>query len=84
MRLAAAISPPLWAWILSQAETVATHVDVPAIVERRINAFEPERVEQLVRGVAQRELNLIIVLGYVLGGVIGLVTWLLVEWARRT
>ena len=84
VRLAAAISPPLWTWILSQAETVATHVDVPAIVERRINAFEPERVEQLVRGVAQRELNLIIVLGYVLGGVIGRLTWLLVEWARRT
>ncbi|MBI3789440.1 MAG: DUF445 family protein [Gemmatimonadetes bacterium] len=82
-RIAAAIAPPLWSWILSQAETVATHVDVPGIVERRINAFEPERVEQIVRGVAQRELNLIVLLGYVLGGLIGVVTWALVEWAKR-
>ena len=82
-RIARAISPPIWAWILSQAETVATHVDVPGIVERRINAFEPDRVEQIVRGVAQRELNLIVLLGYVLGGVIGVITWALVEWAKR-
>ena len=82
-RIAAALSPTLWVWILSQAETIATHVDVPGIVERRINAFEPDRVEQIVRGVAQRELNLIVLLGYVLGGVIGVVTWALVEWAKR-
>ena len=50
-------------------------------------AFEPgateiseagtERVEEIVRGVTQRELNLIVLLGYLLGGVIGLVTWAL-------
>ena len=62
---------------------MATHVDVPGIVERRINAFEPDRVEQIVRGVAQRELSLIVLLGYVLGGVIGVITWGLVEWAKR-
>lgn len=82
-RMAAALSPPLWEWILSQAESVAAHVDAPGIVERRINMFEPEKVEQIVRGVAQRELTLIILLGYVLGGLMGLATWGLVEWAKR-
>ncbi len=82
-RIAASLSPTLWAWILGQAETIATHVDIPGIVERRINAFEPDRVELIVRGVAQRELNLIVILGYVLGGVIGVVTFALVEWAKR-
>lgn len=82
-RIAVALSPAVWGWILAQAETIATHVDVPGIVERRINEFEAERVEQIVRGVAQRELNLIVLLGYVLGGVIGVVTWLAVELAKK-
>ena len=82
-RLAAALSPPLWQWLQSQAQTIAEHVDVPAIVERRIASFSSERVEELVRSVAQRELRLIIVLGYLLGAVIGVLTFTLVEVAKR-
>jgi uncharacterized membrane protein YheB (UPF0754 family) len=33
--------------------------------------FSTQRVEEIVRGVTQRELNLIVQLGYLLGAVIG-------------
>ena len=82
-RFAAALSPPLWDWLQSQAQTIAEHVDVPSIVERRIAGFSSERVEDLVRGVAHRELRLIILLGYALGAVIGLLTFALVEVTKR-
>ena len=43
------------------------------MVERKVLGFSTQRVEEIVRGVTQRELNLIVQLGYVLGGLIGAV-----------
>jgi uncharacterized membrane protein YheB (UPF0754 family) len=41
------------------------------MVERKVLGFSTRRVEELVRGVTQRELSLIVWLGFGLGAVIG-------------
>jgi uncharacterized membrane protein YheB (UPF0754 family) len=52
------------------------------MVERKVLGFSTQRVEEIVRGVTQRELNLIVQLGYVLGAAIGAGQYA-VEWALR-
>jgi uncharacterized membrane protein YheB (UPF0754 family) len=71
-RIRGAIEDPLWEWLQEQVPAVAQRVDVAGKVERKILEFPMQRVEELVRSVTERELRLIIYLGYVLGAVIGL------------
>jgi uncharacterized membrane protein YheB (UPF0754 family) len=66
------VEEPLWRWLQDQVPAVARRVDVAGKVERKILEFPMARVEELVRSVTERELRLIIYLGYVLGAVIGL------------
>lgn len=73
VRIRSAIQEPLWRWVQEQVPAVARKVDVAGRVERKILEFPMARVEELVRGVTQRELRLIVYLGYVLGAVIGTV-----------
>jgi len=42
-----------------------------------VMAFSVDRVEEILRSVIQNELNLIIITGYVLGGLIGMCTFAL-------
>ncbi|HEX6132963.1 MAG TPA: DUF445 family protein [Longimicrobiales bacterium] len=67
-----AIAEPLWRWIQDQVPSILRRVDIAARVEQKINEFPMQQVEALVRGVTERELKLIVKLGYVLGGLIGL------------
>jgi uncharacterized membrane protein YheB (UPF0754 family) len=46
-------------------------IRVQEIIEEKVNALPIERVERLIRDVSQRELDLIVRIGYVLGGVFG-------------
>ncbi len=71
-RIRDTIEEPLWAWLQEQVPTVAQRVDVAGRVEQKILDYPMEKVEELVRSVTQRELQLIIYLGYVLGAVIGI------------
>lgn len=71
-RIREALEEPLWSWLQDQVPVVARQVDVAGRVEEKILEYPMEKVEELVRGVTQRELQLIIYLGYVLGAVIGL------------
>ena len=71
-RIRDAIEEPLWAWLQEQVPAVARRVDVAGRVEQKILEYPMEKVEELVRSVTQRELQLIIYLGYVLGAVIGI------------
>jgi uncharacterized membrane protein YheB (UPF0754 family) len=71
-RVQEAVQEPLWRWLQDQVPAVAQRVDVAGKVERKILEYPMERVEELVRSVTERELQLIIYLGYVLGAVIGL------------
>ena len=74
-RLAASAAPVIWEWIHDQLPELIKKLDVQAMVERKVMAFSVERVEEILRGVIQNELNLIIVTGYVLGGLIGVCTF---------
>jgi uncharacterized membrane protein YheB (UPF0754 family) len=47
-----------------------------------VNEFSTERVEEIVRGVTQRELNLIIKFGFVLGAMIGVGTFFISQAIR--
>jgi uncharacterized membrane protein YheB (UPF0754 family) len=70
-RIRDAVDEPLWRWLQEQVPAVAQRVDVAGKVERKILEYPMARVEELVRSVTERELRLIIYLGYVLGAVIG-------------
>jgi uncharacterized membrane protein YheB (UPF0754 family) len=48
-------------------------IRVPEMVEEKVIGFSTQRMEEIVRGVTQRELDLIVRLGYVLGALVGLV-----------
>ncbi len=70
-RIRQAIADPLWRWIQEQVPKVAQRVDIAGKVEQKIREFPMTQLEQIIRGITQRELRLIVVLGYLLGAVIG-------------
>lgn len=75
-RLGAIAGPAVWEWMERELPKVVEQLDIPAIVERKVLGFSTARIEEIIRGVTQRELNLIVNLGYVLGAVIGVLTFL--------
>lgn len=75
-RLGAIAGPAVWAWMERELPKVLEQLDIPAIVERKVLGFSTARIEEIIRGVTQRELNLIVYLGYVLGALIGVLTFL--------
>ena len=52
-------------------------LNVPEMVEQKVLGFSTQRMEEIVRGVTERELKLIVRLGYVLGAVVGVVAFLI-------
>jgi uncharacterized membrane protein YheB (UPF0754 family) len=70
-RVAATLAPALWSWIQQQIPTIVAQVDVQSMVEQKVLGFSLERIEQIVRATSQRELNLIVRLGYLLGAIVG-------------
>ncbi len=70
-RVGGALQDPLWKWLQEQVPAVAQRIDVAGKVEQKILDYPMRKVEELVRGVTQRELQLIVYLGYVLGAIIG-------------
>ena len=81
-RLAAVLAPAIWDWIVTALPSLVQKFDVPALIERKVNEFSTERVEEIVRGVTQRELNLIIKFGFVLGAFIGVGTFFISQAIR--
>jgi uncharacterized membrane protein YheB (UPF0754 family) len=74
-RLQAALSEPLWAWIHRQVPAVVSQLSVQEMVEQKVLGFSVQRMEEIVRNVTERELRLIVQLGYVLGGLVGLMAF---------
>jgi uncharacterized membrane-anchored protein YjiN (DUF445 family) len=70
-RVEAALAEPLWEWLQTQVPTVVERIDVARRVEEKVRHFPMARMEEIVRRVTDRELRLIVRLGYVLGAVIG-------------
>lgn len=70
-RITGVLEPPLWDWISREIPDIAARVPVAARVEEKIRDFPLEQLEELIRSVTRRELNLIVRLGYLLGALIG-------------
>jgi uncharacterized membrane protein YheB (UPF0754 family) len=81
-RLAEALAPMLWDRLMQALPPLVKRLDVPALIERKVNEFSTARVEEIIRGVTQRELNLIIRFGFGLGAVIGVGTFFISQAIR--
>lgn len=71
-RIERALAQPIWDWVQRQVPPIAQKIDIAAKVEQKILDFPTAQVEALIKGVTERELQLIVKLGYVLGALIGL------------
>jgi hypothetical protein len=74
-RLRGALTDPLWSWMQRQVPVIVSQLSVQEMVEQKVLGFSVARMEQLIRNVTQRELTLIVQLGYVLGAIVGFVAW---------
>ncbi|RMH13726.1 MAG: DUF445 family protein [Gemmatimonadetes bacterium] len=70
-RIEAALADPLWDWLQTQVPSVVRQINVADRVEQKVLHFPTPKMEELVRRVTDRELRLIVKLGYVLGAGIG-------------
>ena len=70
-RLEAAMGDPLWEWLQTQVPAVVERIDVARRVEEKVLHYPTPKMEELVRKVTDRELKLIVRLGYVLGALVG-------------
>ncbi|MCG8466669.1 MAG: DUF445 domain-containing protein [Gemmatimonadetes bacterium] len=71
VRLADTLGPPTWDWVARQVPEVADKIKISDRISAKIEGFPLQRLEGLVRDISQRELDLIVRLGYLLGGFIG-------------
>lgn len=76
-RIARAFVPAVWTAIETQLPELIQRLDVPAMVERKVLAFDPARLEELIKGVIERELKMIVFSGYVLGGFVATLGFLI-------
>lgn len=74
-RLTTTVAPALWDWLHAQVPALVQRMDIEHMVERKVLGFSTQRIEEIIRSVTQKELNLIVNLGYVLGAVIGIMTF---------
>ncbi len=72
-RIKGALGDPIWEWLQTQVPDVVERIDVARRVEEKVLEYPVARLEDLIRRVTQRELTLIVRLGYVLGAVVGTV-----------
>ncbi|HSR42718.1 MAG TPA: DUF445 family protein, partial [Longimicrobiales bacterium] len=70
-KIEAALGDPLWDWLQTQVPDVVQRLDVARRVEEKVLEFPTQRMEELVRRVTDRELRLIVRLGYLLGAIVG-------------
>jgi uncharacterized membrane protein YheB (UPF0754 family) len=71
-RIADRMTPALWSWIERQVPIIVSRLDIQTMVEQKVLGFSLNRIEEIVRQTTQRELDLIVRLGFVLGGLVGL------------
>ncbi len=71
-RLRHTLAEPLWTWMQAQVPAVVAQLSVQEMVEEKVLGLPIARVEEIIKGVTERELQLIVRLGYLLGGIVGL------------
>ena len=78
-RIEEAIGDPLWEWLQTQVPDVVHRVNVAQRVEDKVRSYPTRKMHDLVKRVTDRELKLIVRLGYVLGAFIGSIL-VLMDW----
>ena len=73
VRLSDSLAPPAWEWVMGQVPEVAGRIRIAERIEEKIESFPLVEIERLVREISQRELDLIVRLGYILGAFIGMI-----------
>lgn len=74
-RIRAGILDAAWSWTEQQVPGVVAQFNVQEMVEQKVLGFSTARMEEIIRTVTQRELTLIVQLGYVLGAVVGIMAF---------
>lgn len=74
-RIRASILDAAWGWTEQQVPRVVAQFNVQEMVEQKVLGFSTARMEEIIRTVTQRELTLIVQLGYVLGALVGAVAF---------
>jgi hypothetical protein len=64
-----------WGWTERQVPKIVAQFKVQEMVEQKVLGFSTQRMEEIIRNVTQRELTLIVRLGYVLGAFVGLIAF---------
>jgi uncharacterized membrane protein YheB (UPF0754 family) len=72
-----AASDAAWRGLQTQVPLVVAQLGVREMVEQKVLGFSTHRMEEIVREVSQRELDLIVRLGYLLGGMVGVVAFVI-------
>ncbi|MED4584826.1 DUF445 family protein [Brevibacillus choshinensis] len=76
--------PRVTRWMIEtlekNVERIFQKLAIREIVTRQVEGFPIERIEEMVVGISGREFRMITVLGFILGGIIGLVQGLLSSW----
>ncbi|HET7601684.1 MAG TPA: DUF445 family protein [Gemmatimonadales bacterium] len=69
------ITHAAWGWIQGEIPRIVQQLNVQEMVEQKVRGFSTQRMEEIVRNVTQKELTLIVQLGYVLGAIVGAVAF---------
>jgi hypothetical protein len=77
-----AVSRQAWNWVQGQIPAVVGRLHVPEMVEQKILGFPTPVMEDIIKRVIERELHLIVQLGWLLGAFVGVLSFA-VSWAVR-
>jgi uncharacterized membrane protein YheB (UPF0754 family) len=69
------ITRAAWGWVQGEIPRVVQQLNVQEMVEQKVRGFSTQRMEEIVRSVTQKELTLIVQLGYVLGAIVGIIAF---------
>jgi uncharacterized membrane protein YheB (UPF0754 family) len=76
--------PGMAGWMVqtlqNNIERIISKIPVREIVTRQVDSFPMERIEEMVIGISGKEFRMITILGFILGGIIGLVQGLFAQW----
>ncbi|HEX9729049.1 MAG TPA: DUF445 family protein [Gemmatimonadales bacterium] len=70
-RITERVAPELWDWTQRHVPAVVARLDIQSMVEQKVLGFSLDRIEEIVRRTTQRELDVIVRLGFVLGAFVG-------------
>lgn len=70
-RITERLSPALWEWTQHHVPSMVARLDIQTMVEQKVLGFSLHRIEEIVRRTTQRELDVIVRLGFLLGAIVG-------------